>query len=61
MLYDFTNDISKGKAQENTREEPLRYTEILCHIPSMQKYIPIHECVEEDKNAEKEKKVGMTH
>lgn len=33
----------------------------LCHIPSVNKYIPIDCRVEDDKNTEKEEEVWMTH
>lgn len=61
LLYDFTDYIGKGKAQENTCKKPFRYTEIFCHIPSVEKYIAIYESVEEQENTKKEEKVWMTH
>lgn len=33
----------------------------LCHVPSVNKYISIDCCVEDDKNTEKEEKIWMTH
>lgn len=32
-----------------------------CHVPSVNKYIPIDCCVEDDKNTEKKEKIRMTH
>lgn len=33
----------------------------LCHIPPMNKYIPIDCRVEDDENTEKEEEIWMTH
>ena len=61
VLYHLSDNVGERKTYEKHTKNPSMNTKFLGHIPSMQKYIPIHSGIEEDKDTKEKKKIRMTH